>query len=94
MREGKPNRTSSEVVRVKVLTGGLVLWRARLFPGIEIDLRQIPFVCQHKSFCGIVVIDVNGFGRLVSNADSVMVLGPRYRDLCRHLNVAVGPKSP
>src|ERR1700730_428605 len=94
MQEGMPNRTSSEVVRGNVLTGGLVLGRAGLFLGIKIDFRQLPFVCQHKGFSRIVAIDVNRFGRLVSNADSVMVLGTRYRDFYRQLHVPFSPKFP
>src|ERR1700682_419123 len=93
MPQGKPNQKSREVARGKVLTSGLVLGRARLLLGVEIDFRETPSVRQHKGFGGIVAIDINGFRSLVSNANPIMVLGPGYRDLCRHLYVAFGPKS-
>lgn len=83
--EGKPYEdTTVPKLRWKMLTGGLVLWRNRLFLGVEIEFRETPFVRQHKGFRGIVAIDINGFGGLVSDTDSVMILRPRDRDLGRH----------
>src|SRR5262249_42910439 len=65
----------------------LILRRVGLF-GVKIDFREAPLISENESVGGILVIYREGFGRLISNRDLVMLLRASERNLRRHLQTS------